>query len=137
MSAIMNNNNAFNSTMSGSSSHHGLSYPTESQDRLEALFRQEMTFYLTSEYLSSLIQRRQQQQQQNPETAPSAEEGSSNGGSRMLNQHWREVMCEWAYHGTCFSLLLSFLYVLLFFTVEPFTITGYTFKTRTPPKPHF
>ena len=101
--------------MSGSSSHHGLSYPTESQDRLEALFRQEITFYLTSDYLSALIQRRQQQQ---PEAAP--EEGSNNGGSRMLNQHWREVMCEWAYHGTWFSLVLSLLYVLLIIvTGEP------------------
>lgn len=100
-----------NSTMSGSSSHHGSSYPTESQDRLEVLFRQEITFYLTGDYLGQLIQQRQQQQQ--AATLSTTDEGSSSGGSKMLNQHWREVMCEWAYHGTFCSLILSLLYVLL------------------------
>ena len=90
-----------NSTMSTaaaitSSSSTSSSYPTESQDRLEVLFRQEITFYLTSDYLGTLIQ-----QQQASSTGAAGEDSESTGSNpRMLNQHWREVMCEWAYHGT-------------------------------------
>lgn len=75
---------------SSSSSHHG-SYPTESQDRLEVLFRQENSFYLTTDYLGALIEQR-------TASAAASDSSSSSGSSKMLNQHWREVMCEWAYH---------------------------------------
>jgi hypothetical protein len=63
------------------------SYPTEMQDRTQVLFRQEATFYLTTDYLGTLLQ--------NIKAAPD----DSSGASKMLNQHWRQVMCEWAYHG--------------------------------------
>ncbi|CAB9511839.1 diatom-specific cyclin [Seminavis robusta] len=73
---------------SSSSSNHNT---VELQDRLDVLFRQETTFYLTSDYLGALIQK-----QQHKAVDDSRSSGSNN--SKMLNQHWREVMCEWAYH---------------------------------------
>lgn len=72
------------------------SYPTESQDRLEVLYRQEVSFYLTTDYLSTLIHRQAQDNTVNSNNSK-GDDGTSN--SKMLNQHWREVMCEWAYHG--------------------------------------
>jgi len=70
----------------------------ERQDRLNVLFRQEMAFYLTTDYLGKLIQKKRE-----AAAITTAEESLSS--SKMLNQHWREVMCEWAYHGTLkFSL---------------------------------
>ena len=71
------------------------SYPTETQDRLAVLYRQEVSFYLTTDYLSELLHRQGKDNRSDDGTSSS---GSSNN-SKMLNQHWREVMCEWAYHG--------------------------------------
>ena len=73
----MSNNNTANST--------------DIEERLEVLFRQESSFYLTTDYLSTLIQQRAD--------GGDDDTSASSGGSKMLNQHWREVMCEWAYHG--------------------------------------
>ena len=71
------------------------SYPTETQDRLEVLYRQEASFYLTTDYLSELIQR----QGKDSKSDDGSNSSGASSNSKMLNQHWREVMCEWAYHG--------------------------------------
>lgn len=68
------------------------SYPNETQDRLAVLYQQEVSFYLTTDYLSAILHRQGRDSK--------SDDGTSSGSnSKMLNQHWREVMCEWAYHG--------------------------------------
>jgi hypothetical protein len=62
-------------------------YSAEMQDRMQVLFQQEATFYMTNDYLGTLLQQHK--------AAPD----DMSGTSKILNQHWRQVMCEWAYHG--------------------------------------
>jgi len=76
---------------------------SEAQDRLVVLFHQEMSFYQTSDYLGALIHKSDIKGNMDKES-------SSSSSSKMLNQHWREVMTEWAYHG---KLLLMALLPLL------------------------
>ena len=75
------------------------SYPNECQDRLEVLYGQEVSFYLTSDYLSTLIHRQDNSLNNNNSSKSDASCTTGSSNSKMLNQHWREVMCEWAYHG--------------------------------------
>jgi hypothetical protein len=55
---------------------------------LAALSQREAAFYLKNDYLSCLS---------------SSEQTPSRSG--QINQHWREVMCEWAYNGKMENVL--------------------------------
>ena len=49
-------------------------------EAIKALFKKERAFYLTNDYLGSALQ-----------------------DSKNANEHWREIMCEWAYNGKLLS----------------------------------
>lgn len=82
----------------------------ETEDRLKVLYQQEITFYLTTDYLGELIQQKQQAATTSI-TGNDSSSGSSGSSSKMMNQHWREVMCEWAYHGEYLLVYSIFIFV--------------------------
>jgi hypothetical protein len=78
----------------------------DTNEQLQVLLRQETTAYKTEDYLMRLQQQQQQQQHQQqrqrsdapPHSSVASRDGSASSEG-VIDQRWREKICEWAYKG--------------------------------------
>jgi hypothetical protein len=71
----------------------------DANEQLQVLLRQETTTYKTEDYLMRLQQQQQQQRIDAPPHSSVASRDGSASSAGIIDQRWREKICEWAYKG--------------------------------------
>jgi len=92
------------STTTNTNTTTATNVPVDLRERLEVLFWQEMTGYQTHDYLAafqasagspSLGSNHSAKDQMGEEVTSSSPPGE------QIKEHWREIICEWAYNCKC------------------------------------
>ena len=87
--------------------------PSDLKERLEVLFWQEMTSYATHDYIGAFQRRGILPPPSNFPTSRSPTQDASAFGlegdwtpGELIKEHWREIICEWAYNCTLLIVCL-------------------------------